>query len=195
MTIASIAPLVVACLALLFTVISFYWLQARKGSLRVYPVTTFSGSMSADRIILRVPVTIYNTGARPRVVTAMRLALADHDAFLLECQTFRKTIQPEPGDTEDFAHPYVVPGRNVVTKYAHFSADKPLPTRGKGPAIFDLEAMVDDERDWTKLGRVEVHTEIMHTAAYITYSNNSGVWREDLLRDAEKYQGNIPPHG
>lgn len=192
----TIAPLIIACLALLFTVASFYWLQARKGRLRLYPVMTFSGSMSANQFILRIPVTIYNTGATPRVVTAMRLTLTAHTPeYVLECQTFRKTVQPKPDDTEDFAHPYVVAGRNVVTKHAHFSADAALPVLDGRPARFHVDALLDDRNEWARLGEVEVHTEIMHTAAYITYSNNSGVWSADLLKDAAKYQGGLPGHG
>lgn len=192
----TIAPLVIACLALLFTVASFYWLQARKGRLRLYPVMTFSGSMSIDRFILRIPVTIYNTGATPRVITALRLTLTDHTPrYVLECQTFRKTIVPTSDDMEDFAHPYVVAGRNVVTKHAHFAADAVLPILDGGPVRFHVDALLDDEKKWARLGKVDVHTEIMHTDAYITYSNNAGVWRAGLLQDAAEYQGGMPAHG
>lgn len=180
--------LVISSLALLFTVGSFYWLQARKGRLKLYPVTTFSGAAAEPSFFLRVPIVIYNSGAKPRVVSGIRLRFRRDPSVLLECHTFRSSVDPREGDTEDFAHPYVVPGRNVVTKIAHFRGDGFARHLTDGPSMFDVEIQHDDEREWRSLGSIEVHTEIMHVGAYITYSNNPGVWTENLIEEAKAWR-------
>ena len=186
-----VAPVIVACCALLFTVGSFYWLQARKGRLKLYPVITFSGMVNERRIALRMPIIIYNTGARPRVISAIRLRWQGDREFLLECHTFRKTIDPKPEDTEDYAHPYVVPGRSVVTKYAHFMADGFARHLSDKPSIYDVEVMLDDDTAWKVLGPVLLHTEIMNNRSYVTYSNNPGVWPDGILTQAQSFRAEL----
>lgn len=184
------APVLISCLALIFTVGSFYWLQARKGRLKLYPVMTFSGYWKKSRLVLRLPVILFNSGARPRVINALRLVTTDDvgKRITLECHSFRKTIDPTSEDMEDMAHAYAIPGRQVVTKHAHFAVDS-LPVLDRAdPTSFEVEALVDDSTKWRKLGAVTVHVEIMHTSSYITYSNNPGVWPAGLEADAARYR-------
>lgn len=105
------APVFISCLALLFTIGSFYWLQARKGQLKLYPVITFSGYWNTSRLVLRLPVILFNSGARPRVITALRLVTTGDKGtrIVLECHSFRKTIDPMSEDMEDMAHAYAIP--------------------------------------------------------------------------------------
>lgn len=108
--------------------------------------------------------------------------------IVLECHSFRKTLDPTPEDMEDMAHAYAIPGRQVVTKQAHFAVDS-LPVFNQGaPASFQVQALVDDSTRWRKLGDVTVHVEIMYTSSYITYSNNPGVWPASLQYDAAQYR-------
>lgn len=180
----------ISILALVFAVGSFYWLQARPGGLRLYPVVTFSGYMNKERMVLRIPVITFNSGARPRVVTALRLVTVDESnaEIVMECHSFRKTVGPGKDDHEDMAHAYSVPSRQVVTKHAHFAVDA-LPRFTKPrPVVFELQAMVDQSTKWRRLGRLTMHTEIIYTPSYITYSNNPGAWPTSLLPDAEAYR-------
>lgn len=52
--------LLVAVLALLFTVASFWWLYARRGSLEVGQPGAYA---FASKVRLRLPLAFYNTGA------------------------------------------------------------------------------------------------------------------------------------
>lgn len=187
----NLPSVIVACCALLFTVGSFYWLQARKGRLKLYPVTTFSGAAANGKVTLRMPVIIYNTGARPRVVTGVRLRWQGDGLFRFECHTFRKTVEPTPEDTEDYAHPYVVPGRSVVTKYAHFAGDGFARHLSAESSIFDVEVMLDDQTEWRVLGPVRIHTEIMYSLGYVTYTNNSDLWPAGILSDAQDFRDRL----
>lgn len=186
------APVLVALCALLFTVGSFYWLQARKGRLKLYPVMTFGGRVTEENFALRVPIIIYNSGARPRVITAIRLRWQGDGNFLFECHTFRKALQAKRDDTEDYAHPYVISGRSVVTKYAHFVGDGFGEHLSDKPSTFDVEVILDDSMQWTVLGLVQIHTEIMYSTTYdIVYSNNPGVWPEGIMHRAGRRRAAI----
>lgn len=184
----TLPSVIVASLALVFTVGSFYWLQARKGRLKLYPVTTFGGAASNETFTLRMPIIIYNTGAIPRVVTGIRLRLQGNRTIVFECVSFRKTMEPTPNDSEDYAHPYVVPGRSVVTKYAHFFAEDFARHLNHRPSVFELEVWLDDCTGWKVLGKIEVHAEVMHTSRYSTYSNSSGLWSVDSESDGQKHR-------
>ncbi|MEV7648187.1 hypothetical protein [Arthrobacter sp. NPDC089319] len=184
------APVFISCLALFFTIGSFYWLQARKGRLKLYPVITFSGFWNKSRLVLRLPMILFNSGACPRVITALRLVTTDDKGtnIELECHSFRRTIGPTSEDMEDMAHAYTIPPRQVVTKYAHFAVDSLPAFNQAGPVSFQVQALVDDSTVWRKLGDLVVHIEIMYTSSYITYSNNPGVWPTNLKDDAESYR-------
>jgi hypothetical protein len=69
--------LLVALLALFFTVASFWWLNARRGSLQVGEPGAYA---FANKPRLRLPTAFYNTGARALIVTDLRLLLVEDAA-------------------------------------------------------------------------------------------------------------------
>jgi hypothetical protein len=54
----ALASLIISISALLFTVTSFWWLQARRGRLTCFPVQTFSGYLKRDGVALRMPLSL-----------------------------------------------------------------------------------------------------------------------------------------
>ena len=101
------AILISAC-ALLFTVGSLWWLNARSGRLLMTEIVTFSAYAHARRAMLRIPVALYNTGAKPLVIVDLRLELSSAGlSFVAPSQTFRSSMEPKAGDVDDFPHPYV----------------------------------------------------------------------------------------
>jgi hypothetical protein len=83
-------------------------------------------------------------------MTALRLVTTDNGGkrIVLECHSFRKTVDPTPEDMEDMAHAYAVPARQVTTKHAHFAVDSLPVFNQAGPASFQMEALVDDSIKW-----------------------------------------------
>ena len=69
--------MLVAVLALLFTVASFWWLYARRGSLEVGQPGAYA---FASKVRLRLPLAFYNTGARSLIVTDLQVLLVDDPA-------------------------------------------------------------------------------------------------------------------
>lgn len=172
----TLAALFVSMCALFFTVGSFWWLNARSGGLHLTEVRIFSCYVRSDRSALRVPITIYNSGARPLVVVDLRMSMAsDGLSATAPTRTYRKTIKPDADDVEDFPHPYVVPGRSVVTKFVEFDADPAVMTTGK-PATLGLFALIDGG-GWQDVGSSEIRTDcVADPGMYITYSNEPAQW-------------------
>lgn len=186
--VVTLPSVIIAFMALIFTVASFWWLQARKGKLKLYPVTTFSGEATNHTFVLRVPIIIYNTGAIPRVVTGMRLRWQGDQTQVFECHSFRKTIKATEGDQDDYVHPYVVPGRSVITKHAHFIAEGFGQYLSSQPSTFLLEITVDASTTWKVLDSVTLHTEIMNEMSYVSYTNNSGLWPDGAESEGRQHR-------
>lgn len=81
-TVGDITTLVIAVLALLFTVGSFWWLSARAGRLTLATPRTYAYAGPAGTLRLRFPLTFYNTGARDLIVEDLRVTSADFPADL-----------------------------------------------------------------------------------------------------------------
>jgi len=186
----ALASLFIALAALLFTVGSFWWIHARRGKLQSFPPQTFAGYLQRDSAAIRLPLSILNTGAVPIVVTDLRLRLEpiEGDELLMHCRTFRRSLTPEADDVDDFAHPWTVPGRTVVSKHLEFaSTSDPDSILSGAPVNAVIEGLTDRQTTWTTLLRFPLHVEIMaHIGRYITYSNQEHVWQPNLRSDAAK---------
>ncbi|MHA5055071.1 hypothetical protein, partial [Streptomyces sp. SD15] len=60
--------------ALLFTIASFWWLNARQGCLRSWEPHSFAAIASGSVVRLRLPLVVHNTGVKPIVVQDLRLS-------------------------------------------------------------------------------------------------------------------------
>lgn len=182
------ASLAISVTALLFTITSFWWLQARRGRLSCFPVQTFSGYLNRDGAALRIPLSIFNSGAVPLVVTdlRLRLSLPDSDDLLMHFRTLRRSVRTDPDDVEDFAHAYSVGGRSVDTRMVEFALNSSPSSLLYGQAVVGVvEAQIGHLEQWVELGDFPLHVEAMaHPGNYITYSNQQHVWPEGLLAEA-----------
>ena len=178
--------IVISACALLFTVGSFWWLYVRPGRLRLTEVRVFSAYVQPDRCYLRIPVTLYTSGAKPLVVVDLRLELSSGGtSATAPSRNFRKSIKTASDDFADFPHPYVVPGRSVVTMFVEFGADPGVVATGES-ATAELSALVD-RRGWRRVGTTEVRTDsIGDPGSYITYSNDPAQWPPGQLGKARE---------
>jgi hypothetical protein len=117
--------LLVAVLALLFTVASFWWLNAGRGSLQVGQ----SGAYAfAIKPMLRLPTAFHNTGPRALIVTDLRLLLVE-DAAQPPLRWIATTSQlrPEQTNERDFATPLCGPRpRHLATTPPQPSPPTPI---------------------------------------------------------------------
>lgn len=178
----------IASLALIFTVSSFWWLNARPGRLVFYSVTTFGGYINTQTLVIQIPVVVHNTGAKPRVVRELRLEAIDQtgSTFRLEAQTFQKKLGPDR-ESEDFVHPFAVNGRSVMTKYIRFATDN-VPLLAPGESIkLVLQGLVDEQDNWVDLKTLDIHVGIL-VSYFITMSNNPAHWKSSTLTDGREHQ-------
>ncbi|MCZ2819220.1 hypothetical protein O2V63_02625 [Modestobacter sp. VKM Ac-2977] len=184
----ALASIIISTCALLFTTTSFWWLQARRGHLTCYPVQNFSGYLYRNKAALRIPLSIFNSGAVPLVVTDLRLRLASEvgDEALMHFRTLRRSLRTDADDVEDFAHAYSVTGRSVDTRMVEFAMNtSPVPLLHGHPVTATVEAQVDHRQTWVKLGSFPLNVQTMASPSnYITYSNQEHVWPEGIVADA-----------
>jgi hypothetical protein len=184
----ALASVIISITALLFTVASFWWLQARRGRLTCFPVQTFSGYLQQHKAALRFPLSIFNSGAVPLVVTDLRLRLLPPtgDEMRMHFRTLRRSVRAGEDDVEDFAHAYSVGGRAVDTRMVEFAMHvSPAPLLRGHPVVAVVEAQIGRRESWVELGRFPVHVETMaHPESYITYSNQEHVWPSGTVEEA-----------
>ncbi|MFS8104190.1 hypothetical protein LFM09_44475 [Lentzea alba] len=67
---------VISVAALIFTLASFWWIQVRRGRLRVETGPVFSGAITSNKIVLNVPLVFHNPAPASLVVADIKLHLS-----------------------------------------------------------------------------------------------------------------------
>lgn len=180
----ALAALFVSLLALAFTVASFWWLQARPGTLRTYEPATWAGYLTRERSGLRLPLVLHNNGATATVVLALRVRFLETDD-VLEWEWTRKTVDPRADDVEDVARPMSIPGGGTREIAAEFVGSYPGTVPEQRPYSIVVEARTAKRWAWTEALTFDLQLgNFIHPARYIVYSN-----RPDYLTDRELTEG------
>ena len=168
--------LLVSLAALIFTVASFWWLQARCGRLILSGVPAFSGYVATDRRLgIRLPILLYNTGARTRLVDELRLVSPSWDPGQAQWQTFHATLKPQAGDgdTDDFAGPYPIDGRRAAMRFVKFTYPLGMTLPEPRETVCRVEARLDGSLAWTVVGSFTLYLGHMaYPDRFITYRNS-----------------------
>jgi hypothetical protein len=167
----ALVSLLIACLALTFTVGSFWWLHARQGWLQSFEPHTFAACATRQESRLRFPLVLFNSGAKPIVVQDMRLQFPGIESTVLPWALTRSQLQPGPND--GFALPAVfsILGRTAQQMFIEFGG----PFAGGVPAG-DCQAQIDvklgHREGWDHLLTFTLRaSRITDPAHFITYSN------------------------
>ncbi|MEU5321899.1 hypothetical protein AB0G67_34870 [Streptomyces sp. NPDC021056] len=176
---------VVAICALVFTVGSFWWLNARQGRLKLYEPHSFAACANEQVTLLRLPLVMYNTGAKPIIVQDLRLRFPDEPAALLPLpwRTSREKLMPKPDDGHALPAVFTVAGREAEQVFIEFGA--PFP--GFVPEARDyqvrIEAWLGHRQRWHPVLTFTWRAARMSTPGrYITYSNSP----QDLTAEHKK---------
>ena len=130
-------------------------------------------------LTVRIPVLLYNSGARTRVVEELRLTCLTWATHEGNWQTFAATLKPTE-DESDFATPYAIDGRKTSSKFVTFTFDYSGHLPEPKPTAMTLEARLDDSSTWHTLRHITLHLGHMHSPArYITYRNNPDLCPSD----------------
>jgi hypothetical protein len=149
------AALLVAGLALAFTVSSFWWLNARRGSLTAARPRTYAFANPAQ-LRLRLPLTFFNTGAKALIVGDLRVVLDDEPKRQpLEWITTRTALRPEAEDGFAFATPFSVTGRNTKEVIAEFGDDLGWAPKAGSRHRLRLQAEIHPQDRWVDVVRFD----------------------------------------
>lgn len=134
--------ILISSLALLFTVASFWWINLRRGHLRLVGIPrSFALSTSGGNLTLTVPLSLYNSGPTP--VWAINLFLRFDQPGLPNVVPFvatRPAVNPRPDDDRPWASQIVLAGHESVVVCCEF-----IQRDAKSPVILsagDLSATV-----------------------------------------------------
>ena len=109
--------LVLSALAVLFTLISFWWLHARLGELLLHgPQTCFVRYLDGT-LAIQLTVTFENIGARPIIISGLRLRFPYDDIENLAWVGFTDDpLHP----TLEFKEPIAIKGFNAESRILYF---------------------------------------------------------------------------
>lgn len=166
--------LVISVLALLFTTFSFWWINARRGRLKSFEPHSFAAAATSSTLLLRFPLVIHNTGAKPIVIQNLRLVLPGKRSPLttVPWRTARSQLKPDGNDGHAFPAVFSVSGRSAPQYFLEFG--HPLPGYKLEPRDYKvrIEVKLGDRLRWKRLLRFTLRaSNISSPDQYITYSN------------------------
>ena len=177
---------IVAICALLFTVASFWWLNARRGHLKTFEPHTFAATITPQLVRIRLPLLLHNTGAAPIIVQNLSVSfLGEQGSVSLPWVATRLQIKPDSNEPHAFPAVFSVDGRTTQQMFVEFGA----PTLG-----FALEARDYRVRIDAKLGHKRARQglttfsfqagQIVSPDSFITYENAPGSLSEERRQRA-----------
>lgn len=167
-------------LALLFTLASFWWLNTRRGRLRlVGRPRSFALATQGDKLIVTLPLSLYNSGATPVWVSnlVVRLTTPGLPSALTFVAT-RPGVQPQPDEDRPLATQVVLSGREARVVCCEFMGTHPTGLQlAEGDVLLELVAM--ECRTWGRerersLGRIGIRVTaqiVAQQGQYLAYDN------------------------
>ncbi|MGW3729612.1 hypothetical protein [Streptomyces sp. NPDC000851] len=115
---------VVSLCALVFTISSFWWINARRGRLKSWEPQSFAAVTQCAWARLRLPFVLHNTGAKPIVVQDLRVTFPDEPASHLPLLWVSSPSRLQPGPDEEPKLPagFAVAGGEAQRLFFEFEA-------------------------------------------------------------------------
>ncbi|MFF3274847.1 hypothetical protein ACFYWU_28560 [Streptomyces chrestomyceticus] len=182
------AAAIVASCALAFTILSFWWLNARQGRLKAYEPHSFAAAVTSEKTLIRVPLILFNTGPKPIVVQNFRLVIQEGfaDPLFLDWKTTRDRLRPERGDDPRLPSVFVVDGRSAIQLFIEFGTSFPnfIPERREYSVA--IEYKLGHRKGWGKLLTFSLRLDnLRDPEKYLPYSNEPGGVSEEDRRRAQ----------
>jgi hypothetical protein len=169
----------IATLALLFTIGSFWWINARQGKLRSFPPHSFAFGGDTRVVVLRLPLVLHNTGPIPIIVQDMRLSFPKGTGSdPLPWRASNSQIKPDTNDGRQLPAVFSVPGRQAQQHFIEFGIQSTNPLPGVDLKAQEyrvsVEVLQGHERKWRPLVSFPLQAkDIKLPDRYIAYSNSA----------------------
>lgn len=177
----------IASLALLFTVASFWWLNARRGRLKSSEPQSFAACRTPDKLRLLLPLVIYNSGAAPIIVQDMQLNFPEEPGWNapIPWTTTRSQLPPSEDDWT-FPAVFSIPGRSAQQMFIEFGGPFPDVTPLARDYQIRIEVKVVHRKRWKHLVTFTLRAaHVTHPERYISYSNSRRDLTEETVRESK----------
>jgi hypothetical protein len=148
-TALSTSALTVSGMALAFTILSFWWLHARRGKLIIAPPRAFAVANKADGLLLvQLPLVFYNDGPASQIVHNLRLTVVQgkHQSPILY---FNNTVPDLAiGGDRQWARQFIIEGRKAHAVVCAFQNDARDFVFQDKDCYAKLEARLNQDRKW-----------------------------------------------
>jgi hypothetical protein len=169
------AAALIAVISLVFVVASFWWLNARRGTIASTKPRAYAFGGSGDLLRVRFPFAFFNTGAEALIIGDMRLLLdEDPGRPCLRWATTRERLRPAADDGFAYATPFSIPGRGTREIIAEFQPDTDMnwsPPHGVAHRLV-LQAQIHPKDEWVELATFDWWAPpVASRAAYTAHRN------------------------
>jgi hypothetical protein len=170
--------LIISILALIFTVVSFWWMNWRRGKLVVFEPRTYALSSTDNHIIIDLPLVFLNKGAATRVVRNLKLIVTQENTSVV--MYFNNTTS-DLGIVENkqnkWARAFPIPGRESYSRVFNFVNSQTSLQFVSGEAKLELKVIADGKDSWKKLLEFTVlisedNVSKINSSSFIPYDNN-----------------------
>ncbi|UCM89267.1 hypothetical protein [Streptomyces marincola] len=169
------AAAVVAACALVFTVLSFWWLNARQGRLYAYAPHSFAATITEERISILLPLVVFNSGPKPIIVQDMRLVFL-RSGVSLPWHATREKLRVVKGDEVHLPSVFAVNGRTAQQIFVEFGAAFPLTLPEPEAQDVIIECKMGHRSRWVGVLKFPLLMgNIWSPANYVGYSNTIAV--------------------
>ena len=148
--------IIISVCALLFTIYSFWWMNWRKGKLKVSYFKHLGISCNPKKLYIELPLIFFNTGALPVVVESLRLVLIDknNSQHYLHFNAIRTGFAKEEG--REFATPFSINKGDSIKQYCEFQKNPSEIILETGKYKIRLEGKLYSKKDWNTLRYFEI---------------------------------------
>ena len=149
--------LLISSLALLFTVYSFWWMNWRKGIIKVSYIKSIGLFNSKDKLYIELPLVFFNTGAMPLVIESLRLILIDKDNAkkYLHFNATRAALGQNEG--REYSTPFSINKGDSKKVYCEFQKNPSEFSFEVGSYKLLLEGRLYSKKKWIKLREFEIN--------------------------------------
>ena len=144
--------IIISTSALGFTVFSFWWMNWRKGQIRLGSnLRSYAACASKNKLLIELPLIFFNTGAVPLVVENLRLhvpKISEENRYLFFNATIAKL-----GTDEDrcFAKPFSIHGGDVLEMTCEFQNTSTSFKFEEGEYKCEIQELLGHRGEWITL--------------------------------------------